>query len=91
MICQHCRTEVPLTAEMAVRLKAVIVLLALLPWLEAATNSDDDRIASNDLRSMIGLGMRAMYMYINRDCFVMRAFPCMVQVYNDEEWVFIEQ
>lgn len=54
MICQHCRTEVPLTAEMAVRLKAVIVLLALLPWLEAATNSDDDKIASSDLRSMIG-------------------------------------
>lgn len=31
-----------------------------------------------------------MYMYINRDCFVTRAVSCMVQVYNDEEWVFIE-
>ena len=90
MICQHCRTEVPLTAEIAVRLKAVIVLLALLPWLEAATSSEDDKIASSDFSSMIRLGMRAMYTCINRDCFVMRAVSCMAQVYNDEEWVFIE-
>ncbi len=60
MICQHCRTEVPLTAEIAVRLKAVIgdwaltVLLALFRRLEATTNSGDDKIASNDSRSMIG-------------------------------------
>ncbi len=57
VICQHCRIEVPLTAEIAVRLKAVIaltVLLALLRWLKATTNSGDDKTASNDSRSMIG-------------------------------------
>ena len=60
VICQHCRIEAPLTAEMAVRLKAVIedwalpVLLSLLRWLKAATNSGDDRITSNETRSMIG-------------------------------------
>lgn len=53
VICQHCRMEAPLTAEMAVRLKDVIVLLALFCPLEAATNSGDDKIASNGLRSMI--------------------------------------
>ena len=56
VICQHSSTEAPLTAEMAVRLNAVIGVTALgvlLPWLQAATNRDDDSIVSSDLRSMV--------------------------------------
>ena len=56
VICQHSSTEAPLTAEMAVRLKAVIGVIALavlLPRLEAATKRDDDIIVSSDWRSMI--------------------------------------
>lgn len=29
-------------------------------------------------------------MYINRDSFVIRDVPCMVQVCEEEEWEFIE-
>ena len=57
VICQHSSTEAPLAAEIAVRLKAVIGFIALtvlLAWLQAATtDSDDDRIVSSDLRSIL--------------------------------------
>ena len=57
VICQHSNTETPLTAEIAVRLKAVIggtALAVLFAWVQAATNSDDDVIVSSSLRSMVG-------------------------------------
>ena len=57
MICQHSSTEAPLTADIAVRLKAVIgfsaLTVLLLMLLPAATNSEEEMTVSSDFKSMV--------------------------------------